>query len=55
MANAEWTPNRSLLQLDEINASEYGSSLKVESGNTSRGVVQQIREVTKANRKLFWG
>lgn len=44
-----------MLQLDEINASQYGSSLKVESGNTSREFVQQIREVKKANRELFWG
>lgn len=55
MANVEWTPSCSLLQLDEINASQYGSLLKVESGNTSREFVQQIREVTKANRKLLGG
>lgn len=53
VANAEQTPSYSLLQLDEINASQYGSLLKVESGNTSREFVQQIREVTKANRKLL--
>lgn len=55
VANAEWTPNCSLLQPDEVNASPYGSRLKVESGHTSREFVQQIREVTKANWKLFWG
>lgn len=38
VADVEWTPSCSLLQLDGLSASQYGSSLKVESGNTNKGV-----------------
>lgn len=53
VVGAEWTPNWSLLQLWGVDARCSDSSFKAEGGNTSKEIVQQIREITKANRKLF--